>query len=67
MFSLRERGDSDSPYPAMERATVGLFVRDSEAFVELTLLTQDLALFGDMLEYLVDIANTYVRKAGASL
>jgi hypothetical protein len=64
-FSLRDQDGADAAYPAMERAIVGLFVRDSEAFVELTIITQDLALFPDMLEYLVDIANTYVRKAGA--
>jgi len=64
-FTLTQSGEPDAPFPAMERAVVGLFVRDSEAFVELTIITQDLALFGDMLEYLVDIANTYVRKAGA--
>lgn len=64
-FTLR-RGEGDSQYPAMERAVIGLFVNDSEAFVELTLITQDLALFGDMLEYLVDLASTYRRAAGVS-
>ncbi|MCU1513183.1 MAG: hypothetical protein JWO10_273 [Microbacteriaceae bacterium] len=44
------------PNPAVERATVALFPTEAEKAVEFSIMTQNLALFPDIVEYLLEIA-----------
>ena len=43
------------PDPALERAILGLFVADRDVMIEFALYAQDLAVFEDMVDYLVKI------------
>jgi len=43
------------PDPALERAVLGLFVRDADVMIEFSMYAQDLAVFDNMPQYLVDI------------
>ncbi|MEO8093318.1 MAG: hypothetical protein ABI632_00165 [Pseudolysinimonas sp.] len=50
------RTEGGVPDPAVERAIVAMFPAGFESFFEFALMTQDLAVFEDAAEYLVDIA-----------
>ena len=49
-------GQDGVPDPALERAFLALFVADTAALIEFTLITQDLALFEDIESYLMEFA-----------
>lgn len=53
-ITLREDGEGLIE-PALERTILALFVHDSDVLIEFYLATQDLALFDDMVGYLVDL------------
>ena len=43
--------------PVMERCTAGVFLNDENALLEITLITPDLALFDDIVDYVLNLAS----------
>lgn len=61
------RTDGGVPDPAVERAIVALFPEGHESFFEFSMVTQDLAVFEDAAEYLVDVAAlVHLQPQGAT-